>query len=96
MANFKYFADMNGEAVELSRVAHDGSRFTKACNFTGLLPNTTTRVPATRKIEMKAYATRHQCDDRCMYATGKHMKCECACGGKNHGRGEFMEREIAA
>lgn len=43
----------------------------------------------TRKVEMKAQPTRHACDARCLNATGKVMKCECSCGGKNHGRGAF-------
>ena len=29
-------------------------------------------------------------DARCMFAKGKSMACECACGGKNHGKGSFV------
>jgi hypothetical protein len=89
MANFRYFADLNGEAFELQNVWHDGSVGSKAKNFTGLLP-TGQRVAATRLIQMKSMPSRHECDARCMNATGRTMNCECACGGKNHGRGSFM------
>lgn len=43
-----------------------------------------------RKVEYKSNPSRHECDSRCMNATGRIMKCECACGGKNHGKGSFM------
>lgn len=33
------------------------------------------------------YLKRHDCDARCMNATGRTMNCECACGGRNHGKG---------
>jgi hypothetical protein len=47
-------------------------------------------VRVTRKVEMKSFPIRHECDARCMNATGRIMKCECACGGKNHGRGALV------
>jgi hypothetical protein len=34
-----------------------------------------------RRVEGKV--SKHECDDRCMSSTG--FKCECKCGGKNHG-----------
>lgn len=43
-----------------------------------------------RAIEYKSSPSRHECDARCFNATGRIMKCECACGGKNHGKGSFM------
>jgi len=43
-----------------------------------------------RTVEYKSNPSRHECDARCMHATGRVMKCECACGGKNHGRGNFV------
>lgn len=85
MANMKYFADLNGETVEIVRPWHDGSLFTSANHFKGLVNGVT--VTATRVVEYKANASKHECDDRCINATGRTMKCECACGGKNHGRG---------
>jgi hypothetical protein len=33
-----------------------------------------------------ALGTAHECDSRCLHATGRVMNCECACGGKNHGK----------
>jgi hypothetical protein len=46
--------------------------------------------PVTRRIEYKSYPSKHECDARCMFASGKVMKCECACGGRNHGKGHRM------
>jgi hypothetical protein len=47
-------------------------------------------VKAERMIRYKSNPSRHECDDRCMNATGRTMNCECSCGGKNHGRGAFV------
>jgi hypothetical protein len=47
-----------------------------------------------RCIEYKSNPSKHVCDARCMFATGRNMKCECSCGGKNHGNGGF--RAVAA
>lgn len=44
----------------------------------------------TRNVVMKSSPSRHECDARCMFATGRTMNCECACGGKNHGRGGIV------
>jgi hypothetical protein len=46
-------------------------------------------VKAERVIEYKPRPSRHECDSRCINATGRVMKCECSCGGKNHGRGSI-------
>lgn len=43
-----------------------------------------------RVIEYKSNPSKHVCDARCVNATGRIMKCECSCGGKNHGKGGFM------
>jgi hypothetical protein len=51
------------------------------------LDETRTLKPIERVIEYKGNPSLHRCDARCMNATGKIMKCECSCGGKNHGRG---------
>lgn len=84
---FKYFAECGGQAVELGRVYHDGSVSTKADKFIGTCPGCGGKHRAARKIEYKRHPSRHECDARCLNATGRVMKCECACGGKNHGRG---------
>jgi hypothetical protein len=46
-------------------------------------------------IEFKSNPSRHECDARCLNAIGRVMKCECSCGGKNHGRGSFICAEAA-
>lgn len=43
-----------------------------------------------RRIEYKSNPSKHICDARCLNATGRIMKCECSCGGKNHGKGGFV------
>lgn len=46
-------------------------------------------LPVERVIEYKSNPSKHECDARCMNATGWIMKCECSCGGKNHGSSSF-------
>jgi hypothetical protein len=95
MTKIKYF---NGEN-ELQGVYHDGKKafgyvskdhlvFVAGKGWTGY-------VAADRKIEFKSNPSRHECDSRCVNATGLIMKCECSCGGKNHGRGSSMICEAA-
>lgn len=86
MANIAYFAEENGQPVRLTSIWHDGGVSTRALNFSGLTPSGV-RITAQRMIELKSNPSRHVCDARCVHATGKVMKCECSCGGKNHGRG---------
>lgn len=47
-------------------------------------------VPVERVINYSNRPSRHECDARCMNAKGRTMNCECACGGKNHGKGHFV------
>lgn len=94
MTNFKYFANQNGMPVELTKVWHDGHVSSKACHFFGLAPNGE-RLQAQRVVEFKRFPSRHECDARCLNATGRIMKCECSCGGKNHGRGSSIVCEAA-
>ena len=47
-------------------------------------------IKITRKVMMNSMPSRHDCDARCMNATGRDMACECACGGANHGKGRFV------
>ena len=90
MANIKYFADIGQKVLSFKSVDHrkDGSY--------GFDVESGTWIKTTRKVEYKSMPSRHECDSRCFNATGRVMKCECACGGKNHGRGEFVCEEIAA
>lgn len=88
MANFKYFADVNGETFELTSIRFDGSKRGPA-QFSGRASNGEL-LTATRYVEYKRNPSKHICDDRCLNATGKVMKCECSCGGKNHGKGHSL------
>ena len=83
MARMKYFLDLaDGTTLAFDRADYDQPR---------KLPRV--YVPeqgwtrATRVVELKSNPSRHKCDDRCLHATGRTMKCECSCGGKNHGKG---------
>lgn len=94
MANLKYFAECNGQAVELVNVRHDGHVKTTAEHFSGIC-SCGQRHIAARLIEFKSQPRRHACDARCLNATGRIMKCECSCNGKNHGRGSALVCEAA-
>jgi hypothetical protein len=50
-----------------------------------------TILPVERSIEYKSNPSKHKCDDRCVHARGRVMKCECSCGGKNHGKGAAVQ-----
>lgn len=52
-------------------------------------------LPAQRNVTYKARPSKHECDARCINATGRTMQCECSCGGKNHGRGSSIKCETA-
>ena len=82
MANIKYFAEHNGQTVQFAKV--DYRTPTEAFGFID-----GRWIKATRKVEYKSNPSRHECDARCINATGRTMQCECSCGGKNHGRGAF-------
>lgn len=90
----RYFADTNTGTVELTNV---GYRDAKQTQLVGIDPRNppvfvkdigwTGYVNVSRSIEYKSQPSKHVCDARCVNATGKIMKCECSCGGKNHGKG---------
>jgi hypothetical protein len=90
MANILHFAEHNGQTISFNRVDYrkDGAY--------GFVAGENVWVKCNRKVEYKSNASRHECDDRCYNATGRAMKCECACGGKNHGRGAFNCSSVAA
>ena len=93
MGDFRYFS---GDR-ELRSVQHDGSASSRPAAFSGYPEGVepifvagegwTGRVPADRRVQYLSNPSRHACDSRCLNASGRVMKCECACGGKNHGRG---------
>lgn len=109
MANIKNFSDINGEAIELKAAyGMDNKEFAarfpsvKGLRYDGYTmwvgyPKDGDRVllPVTRKIEYKAFPSRHECNAKCL--NGKHNGiCECKCGGKNHGAGMFTRMLEAA
>ncbi len=79
----KHFADTAAGTLEFARVDYrkDGAF--------GFDATTKSWIKTTRKVEYKTFASKHICDARCYNATGRIMKCECSCGGKNHGKGAF-------
>ena len=85
MANIKYFSDLsNGETVEFARVDYINRK-----NIRGFHNGQWIKVD--RMVTYKPFASKHECDARCMNASGRTMNCECACGGKNHGKGFSAE-----
>ena len=108
MANIKSFSDYLGAPIELvafkampnaeflarlpgvKGFRHDGYSMQ-----IGLAHGSNQWLPVTRKIEYKSFPSKHQCDSKCL--NGKHNgKCECQCGGKNHGAGMFTSLMTAA
>jgi len=94
----KYFCDLNGETIELTQISSmknadfkarwpdvKGYRYDGYYMFVGYIDRVA--YPITRKVNFKSFPSRHECDARCMNATGRNMNCECRCGGKNHGKG---------
>jgi hypothetical protein len=103
MAKVRYFSDFGGQTVELTSVtsmrnAEFASRFPGVKGYrydgfekvVGAVEGSKDLLPVTREITFKSNPSRHECDARCINATGRVMNCECSCGGKNHGRGAFM------
>lgn len=89
MANMKYFADLaDGRTLEFSRVDYRSRK-----DIRGYDVDNKVWVQCNRTVEYKRNASKHVCDARCVGATGLIMKCECKCGGKNHGRG-FVAEEV--
>jgi len=85
MANFRFFADMaDGSTVMSKRADYDigSNKMPRIWDDT-----TRTWLRATRTVIRKNAPSMHECDTRCMNATGRTMQCECSCGGKNHGKG---------
>lgn len=97
MAAFRYFSDFNGETIAITDIhGLDNAKFAEL--FTGVNGKrsdsfqrfvgkdaTGRLLPLTRSIERPGHSSNHKCDARCQNARGH--KCECACGGHNHGKG---------
>ena len=97
MAFQKHFAEINGETVSFERVGqlpidcggkNSGGVSRKMALF-GWHAESQLWIRIERTINMKSSPSRHECDARCMNASGRTMNCECSCGGKNHGRAAF-------
>lgn len=98
MANIKYF---NGSTELATVTSMDNAEFAqrfpgvKGLRYDGFnkrigrAAGAQEWVPVERCIEYKSNPSRHACDARCLNANGKIMRCECSCGGENHGRGAF-------
>mgnify|MGYP001609886570 CR=1 FL=1 len=104
----KMFCDRDGQTIELTGYVVPMKKAEFAAKFPGVkgykydgFDMQTARgedgqyYPVTRKITYKAFASKHKCDARCLFAKGRTMNCECACGGKNHGRGDAFACEAA-
>ena len=100
MAQFRYFADVNGTQIELEywggmdnakfAAMFPGVKGKRFDSFERLVGRDATGAfqPITRSIQRKRNPSMHKCDARCLNATG--FLCECSCGGKNHGAGNFV------
>ena len=100
MATFRYFTDINNTQIEVTYWGGmDNAKF--AAMFPGIKGkkfDSFARIvgkdaagnfqPITRSIQRKSNPSNHKCDARCLNATG--FLCECSCGGKNHGAGNFV------
>jgi hypothetical protein len=84
MADFRYFTTCQGQTVQLSNVYHSGRVSAKPRDFSGTCPACGSVHQAERKIERPGHVSNHKCDARCEGATGH--RCECSCGGRNHGK----------
>lgn len=83
MSKLRYFADLtDGSTLQLERIRHNGGK-----SFSGWTGEAWVQI--TRVIERKSSPSNHVCDVRCQFAQGKVMRCECSCGGKNHGKGNI-------
>jgi hypothetical protein len=88
MALFRYFADQaDGSTLAFKRADYD-----RGANKLPRCWDEATRswVRATRVVIRKNNPSMHECDARCMNATGRTMQCECSCMGRNHGKGVRM------
>lgn len=99
----KYFSDTSAGTVELGDIhglknaefatqfpGITGRRYDSFSRYVGRALPVDRRAPlfpVTRVINYRSQPSKHECDARCMHAKGKTMNCECACGGKNHGKG---------
>jgi hypothetical protein len=74
----------DGFSMQVGRRADVAPVFVAGQGWTEVL------LPVDRVINYSTAPSKHECDARCMNASGRTMNCECSCGGKNHGRGALV------
>ena len=86
MANYLFFSDLpSGEVAFSKRADYDqGER-----KMPRIYSEEHGWLRATRVVIRKNNPSMHECDARCLNASGRTMNCECKCGGKNHGKGSL-------
>lgn len=97
MAFQKHFAEVGNETVRFERVGmlpidcggKNSGGVSRKMTLFGWHAESQLWIKIERTINMKSSPSKHECDARCINATGRTMQCECSCGGKNHGRGAF-------
>lgn len=101
MAQLRHFSDLNGNTVRLDFVTAmpndkfraqwpnvKGLRYDGYQMWVGRQTGVKDYLPVTRRIDMKSNPSKHECNAKCL--NGAHNgRCECKCGGMNHGRGLF-------
>lgn len=87
---YRYFADLdNGETLMFSdRKDRIWNKNQSSKHDDTWAWNGERWVKITRAIDYKSFPSLHKCDARCENARG--FKCECSCGGKNHGKSAFI------
>lgn len=84
----RFFADANGQTVRFDRV-DNRNQSAKHNDTWGWHVESNQWIKINRVVNYKSNPSRHECDARCINASGRAMNCECSCGGKNHGKGRF-------
>ena len=96
MSTIKYFSGatevlwphgMKNEQFVVQFPGVKGKRYDGFMRLVGHGPDGKSVLPIDRVVEYKSNPSKHKCDSRCMHAQGKIMRCECSCGGVNHGLG---------
>jgi len=88
MADYRFFCDKPDGSVVTTKDAHYDRGVRNLPKIWDV--DSKAWVRATRVVIRKSNPSMHECDARCMNATGRTMQCECSCGGKNHGKGSSL------
>lgn len=102
MAIIRHFSDTKEEAFELTAIRGmnnaefktqfpgvRGLCFDGFQMLVGRAQDNSLR-PVTRKIEYKSSPSLHECNSKCLNGKCTGV-CECRCGGKNHGRNNWVK-----